>query len=326
MMPIARPGAIAFGTTSLTVPAFFPSVSSVKTTLEPSHYVALLHSLRDVMPLFLVSAFDLREADAELARLLDHSIAEGVTVLMDSGNYESYWKSAREHWAQHEFHEVLARFPCTLAFSFDEQAPPEDVDAHVELVVQRWRADQEAAGSRLVVPIVHGVADALPTLCARIASATRTPLIAVAERRLGDGVLGRLRTVEAIRAALGSADRYVGLHLLGTGNPLSIALYASCGADSFDGLEWCQTSVDHETALLHHLSHADFFRQQTSWGDSDLAFQARTLAHNLEFYASWMSRLQHAVQGGSTREFCRLNFPLRIYQQIAAALDWEDER
>lgn len=325
MKLLARPGAIAFGTTSLTVPAFFPSVSSVKTALEPAHYVSLLYSLRGVMPLFLVSAFDLREADAELARLLERSMADGVAVLMDSGNYESYWKSAREHWTQVEFHKVLARFPSSLAFSFDEQAPPEDVDAHVGLVMQRWSADQEAGGSRLVVPIVHGAADALPTLCARIANDTRTPMVAVAERRLGDGLLNRLRSVQAIRAALDSTGRYVGLHLLGTGNPISIALYASCGADSFDGLEWCQTAVDHETALLHHLSHADFFRQQTSWGDSDLGFQAQTLAHNLEFYASWMSRLQHAVQNGSAGEFCRLNFPLRIYQQVAPALGWEGE-
>lgn len=326
MMSVARPAAIEFESTSLSVPAFFPSISSVKTTLEPAQYVALLHSLRGVIPFFLVSAFDLRGADEEVAKLLNDSISEGVTVLMDSGNYEIYWKSARQDWTQPAFHNVLARFPCTLAFSFDEQTPPEDTDMYVALVAQRWREDQRFAGSRAVVPIVHGASDALPSLCARIATETLTPMIAVAERRLGDGVIDRLRSVEAIRAALDSTGRYVGLHLLGTGNPLSIALYASCGADSFDGLEWCQTSVDHETALLHHLSHADFFRQQTSWGDSDLAFQARTLAHNLEFYASWMSRLQHGIRTGSSRDFCRLNFPMRIYQQIAPVLRWEGEQ
>jgi hypothetical protein len=324
-MSVARPELIDLGTARLSVPAFFPSVSSVKTALVPPQYVALLHSLRSVTPLFLVSAFDLREANEELARLLDQSIAEGVTVLMDSGNYESYWKNARQAWNQAAFHEVLVRYPCSLAFSFDEQDPPEDLDAHVDLVVQRWRADQGSAGWRSVIPIVHGAPHVLPILCARVAMETRASMMAVAERRLGNGVMDRLRCVESIRAALDSTGRYVGLHLLGTGNPISIALYASCGADSFDGLEWCQTSVDHETALLHHLSHADFFRKQTSWGDSDLAFQTRALAHNLEFYSDWMLRLRQAIQGGGATEFCRLNLPMRIYQQIAPVLGWEGE-
>ncbi|WP_182212931.1 hypothetical protein [Stenotrophomonas acidaminiphila] len=73
----------------------------------------------------------------------------------------------------------------------------------------------------------------------------------------------------ALRKALDDNGRYVGLHLLGTGNPISIALYAWAGADSFDGLEWCQTVVDHDTGLLFHLSQSDFFRRQTAWGESD---------------------------------------------------------
>jgi hypothetical protein len=43
-----------------------------------------------------------------------------------------------------------------------------------------------------------------------------------------------------------------------TDNPFSITLYSAMRADSFDGLEWCQTVVDHETGLLYHLSHVDF--------------------------------------------------------------------
>jgi queuine/archaeosine tRNA-ribosyltransferase len=112
------------------------------------------------------------------------------------------------------------------------------------------------------------------------------------------------------------------LHLLGTGNPISIGLYSAVGADSFDGLEWCQTVVDHETALLYHLSQADFFTAQTAWSEAKLSFQARTLAHNLEFYAAWMQRLRTAIAKGTVVDFCRLNFPARVFRHCAAALDW----
>jgi len=163
----------------------------------------------------------------------------------------------------------------------------------------------------------------LPNLCAEVAEGLAVNMLSLPERRLGEGVFERVRTVAAIRQALDETGRYVGVHLLGTGNPLSLALFALAGADSFDGLEWCQTVVDHGTGALSHLSHADFFSAQTKWGDEDIPPQLRVLAHNLEFYADWMKRLRTAVHENAGVEFCRLNFPERIYSQCAAALGWE---
>jgi queuine/archaeosine tRNA-ribosyltransferase len=147
-------------------------------------------------------------------------------------------------------------------------------------------------------------------------------MIAVAERRLGDGILQRFDTVNAIRGNLNSLGRYVALHLLGTGNPISIATYTAAGADSFDGLEWCQTVVDHDSGLLYHLSQAEFFATQTAWADAGLSFQARTLAHNLEFFAGWMNRLREAVHQGRISEFCRLHFPSKVYSHVAQRAGW----
>lgn len=324
-MAMARPEEIVLGDARLLTPVFFPSISTVKTALRPAEYLATLHSLRELNGQFLVSAFDLGRSgnDDELAQWLAAAQEAGATVLMDSGNYESYWKDEQAAWGQADFHDVLRCFSCSFAFGFDEQNPPMDDDAHVQLVVERWRYDQAAAGNRIIVPIVHGTAEALPSLCARIAQETQVPMIAVAERRLGDGVFERTRSVVALREKLNSTGRYVGLHLLGTGNPISIALYSWAGADSFDGLEWCQTVVDHDTGLLFHLSQSDFFKQQTAWGEDDISFHARTLAHNLTFYTDWVQRLRQSIRADSCIDFCRFNFPPRVFSQCAAAFGWE---
>lgn len=324
-MPIARPKVIDLGKVKLPVPVFFPSISTVKTALPPVEYLSTLQYLRNLKNQFLVSAFDLHHSDVreQLAQSLIAAQQAGVTVLMDSGNYESYWKNEKENWNPSQFHDVLKRFTCSFAFGFDEQNPPKEEDVHVKLVVERWRQDQGAAGERQIVPIVHGPAEALPNLCARIAQETHVPMIAVAERRLGDGVFERTKSVMALREKLNDTGRYIGLHLLGTGNPISIALYAWAGADSFDGLEWCQTAVDHDTGQLFHLSQSDFFRKQTGWGDEGLSFHPRTLAHNLTFYADWMQRLRQAVYEDNVINFCRLNFPPRIFRQCAVELNWE---
>ncbi len=326
-MSLSRPLSISIGEMELTLPIFFPSISSVKTAMSPIHYAELLTSLASINRQFLISAFDIGQVNKEekkaLIGFLNKARDNGAAVLMDSGNYESYWKNKMAEWQQPDFHDVLGQQPCSFAFSFDEQFPPFEIDAHVKLVVDKWKLDQAAAATQPIIPIVHGEAAELPRLAVSIAEATSVPMIAVPERRLGSGIFERVKSVRAIREELNSSGQYIALHLLGTGNPISIALYALAGADSFDGLEWCQTVVDHETALLFHLTHADFFRAQTEWGDGDLSFQARTLAHNLEFYFDWMNKLRGALITGQAVDFCRAHFPARVYIQCAAEFGWE---
>lgn len=323
-MSVSRPATLRVGEKDLALPVYFPSVSSVKTSLRPQDYLQVLSSLAGLNGQYLISAFDLAtiERQDQAAQLLAASRAAGVATLMDSGNYESFWKDGQDRWSQLAFHRMLEMFPCDIAFGFDEQQPPADADEHVALVVSRWREDQRAAGACLVVPIIHGTAESLPRLCAAVAAKTDVPMVAVPERRLGDGVIERARAVQAIRCELDKLGRYVALHLLGTGNPISIALYSATGADSFDGLEWCQTVIDHNTALLYHFSQADFFAGQTAWAETGLSFQARTLAHNLEFYTGWIQRLRDAMAAGKFVDFCRHNFPDHVFRQCASAFEW----
>ena len=324
-MQIVRPAAFAIGAGSLQLPVYFPSISSIKTVLRPGEYLKLLSSLGHLNRQFLVSAFDLArvEQPGPLQEALASARQAGIVTLMDSGNYESFWRDRQSEWRQPAFHEVLSAFPCDLAFGFDEQRPPVNTNKHISLIAERWKADQAAAGSCRVIPIIHATASELPALCASVAAKLDVTMIAVPERRLGDGVLERARSVQAIRVALDELGRYVALHLLGTGNPISIVLYSAMGADSFDGLEWCQTAVDHETGLLYHLSQADFFAGQTTWADGDqVSFYARTLAHNIEFFSSWMRRLRDAVNQGRLPEFCRSSLPPRAARHVADIAGW----
>ena len=325
-MTVRRPPALNINGKALPLPVYFPSISSVKTALQPQDYLQVLASLVSINGQFLVSAFDLAALaqPEDATKLLQASRDAGAVTLMDSGNYESFWKNAQGQWTQASFHQMLASFPCDIAFGFDEQQPPADANQHVALVVDRWRDDQAAAGSSQIVPIIHGNAQDLPDLCHAVAAQTGVAMVAVAERRLGDGVIDRAHNVLAIRNALNQLDHYVAVHLLGTGNPLSIALYSAMGADSFDGLEWCQTVVDHNTGLLYHLSQSDFFAKQTVWFEAGLSFHARTLTHNLEFYTSWMQRLQTAIANETVVDFCRHNFPAHVFRHCATEFGWSE--
>jgi hypothetical protein len=242
---IKRANFVDIGLVKLQLPTFFLSISSIKTAMLPAEYIKLLFALRAICPNFLVSAFDLAQlpegSKTELKKILTRAREEGCTVLMDSGNYESFWKDAQTKWMPGNFYQVLKEFSCSFAFGFDDQKPPENFEQHKKSIYEHYKFDQSNTNPIPIIPIIHGPPDKLPALCKHIALETRTPMIAVPERRLGEGIFERARTTTAIREKLSDLDRYVALHLLGTGNPISMGIYVIAGADSFDGLEWCQT-------------------------------------------------------------------------------------
>jgi hypothetical protein len=327
-MDLKRASAWLSGKLQRRLPLYFPSVSSVKTNWPPVDCVRVLNRIAEGEQ-YLVSAYDLMRGDwtareALIGELRTSGNADTL-VLMDSGNYESFWKSPNSPWEPGEFHEALRIAKPQVAFGFDNQEPPADYAGYLQQINMQYEADRSIIGRATIVPIVHGSPQLLAKLCPAIVQDQDIDAIAVPERSLGAGIFDRVKAVGVIREALNRTGRYIVLHLLGTGNPISLALYSNAGADSFDGLEWCHTVVDHETALLHHFSQGDFFRRQTKWGGIDVSYIPRTLAHNLEFYRDWMSRLVDALAVDEGETFCRHNFPERIYVQCAAELGWEQK-
>lgn len=296
-MTVSRATTLFIGGSTIPLPCFFPSVSSVKTNLMPVDYIELLDAASH--PLYLVSAFDIANSSLlhreRIRSALARSRAKSSTILLDSGNYEVCWKGEIA-WQREEFHAISRAYAHDLAFCYDNQDPPETAEAISDDVVSGVLRDQENSIGT-IVPIVHGSAELLPTVSHKVAEQLCPVLLAVPERALGEGIVARTRTVWRIRQTLDALGFYCPLHLLGTGNPISIIAYAMAGADSFDGLEWCQTVVDHKTAQLFHFQQWDFVREQTEWGlNGILPYIQSALMHNLSFYSSFMRSLQDAVQ------------------------------
>jgi hypothetical protein len=312
---------IVLGGRSLPIPSFFPSVSSVKTNLTPLDYVRVLNAIGEHQ--FLVSAHDLaRVAVIErepLKQALDLAVARGATVLLDSGNYESFWKED-DTWGVGDFAAILAETPASLAFCFDDQTPPDDPTIAAAGVIAAVDRDQAAARHATICPIVHGRVDILPTTVHLAAQALQPIVLAVAERELGDGIVARSKTVRRLRDILDRVAPRTALHLLGTGNPLAILAYAIAGADSFDGLEWCQTCVDPDAIHLHHFQHRDLVRTLEPSIISTLPYAGGTLAHNLFFYRQWMQRLRESLACGTALALLQETLPRARRAEVTGQL------
>lgn len=269
----------------------------------PVDYVELLDAA--FYPLYLVSAYDIANSSREHQQRIDvafkKSRAKGSTILLDSGKYESFWKWDLD-WQLDSFYDVAGAYEHDLCFCYDNQNPPDTATAISDDVVRTVLRDQEHCNGT-IIPIVHSPTDLLSAAAQKVAEILCPVLLAIPERALGEGITERIRSVRKIRNALDKLGFYCPLHLLGTGNPISIIAYTIAGADSFDGLEWCQTAVDHKSALLFHFQQWDFFRKQTEWGSNGiLPYIQSVLMHNLDFYSTFMRNLGDAVHRNMLHE------------------------
>ncbi|MFC0104512.1 TIR domain-containing protein [Sphingopyxis terrae] len=307
-----RPRAIL--DTRVELPALFLSVSSHETQLTPGYAVEALKTHQ--APLILVSAYDAvgsRRDERMLAELADYR-ERGGFVLIDSGNYEAT-RLKDETWSPEKFAEALADMPHDCAFCFDALDPPKDTERAADAVIAAVERDGVHASGPML-PIVHarrfpkGGFDlpGLAKVICKVAEQLTPAMIAIPERELGAGLLERARSMMKLRSALSKLPFYQPIHLLGTGNPWSIALLATAGADSFDGLEWCRVAVDHDSGRLHHYQHFDFFRYQAELSDSPLTrealnmrsvtYPAKVAFHNLDYYGGLARKLIAAAAKG----------------------------
>jgi len=300
-LKVVRATYIDVGGSLFDYPCFFPSISSLRTQLKPIGYLQILRA--STYPWFLISAYDIYNSEDDERRKLGNLLKETLTrkkVLLDCGYYESSWKDDKE-WTEDKFWEIVKSFEFSYAFTFDKFDKKEEVvatseDKIIKEVVYRWKKDSDATMKGNIIPIVHSESEKFPEILQEIAQTINPVMIAVPERELGEGIIATSKTIIKIREALNQTGAYYPLHLLGTGNPLSILLYTICGADSFDGLEWCQMVVNYDSGLINHLQHYDFFDVQSEWGSiHGYSRDLSALMHNLSFYLDWMERTREAM-------------------------------
>ncbi len=105
--------------------------------------------------------------------------------------------------------------------------------------------------------------------------------------------------MRGIRNALDDSGYYCPIHVLGTGHPFTLVALTLSGADSFDGLEWCQTVVDFASGQLGHFQHWDLYAATSPLRETrGLPYAQKVLAHNLVFYAELMQALRNFIQLG----------------------------
>ena len=297
-------------------PCYFPSISSLRTQARPLQYLKILR--KSGYPWFLISAYDIANAKEEKPLIIE-SMKEALNnqkVLLDSGYYESSSKGDSE-WREDIYWGILRDTEFSYAFSFDKRDGIEDksTDVIAREVIESWKRDVEESERNNIIPIIHAnKAEDFQTIIPKVVQTINPVMVAVPERELGEGIITTARTVFEIRKCLHEIESTCPVHLLGTGNPISILVYTICGANSFDGLEWCQMIINYNTALLNHMQFFDFFEYQSDWADWANEVDAKrilaALMHNIAFYHGWMTQIHTAINRGETMDILENYLPI----------------
>ena len=319
-----RPSMINLLGKQVKLPCFVKSLSSHETQLDPEAGLTVINLFPEIDAL-LVSAYDMHLTDAAsiktkkrhkfMCKQLKRLDERGALILMDSGNYEKSRKKDKA-WTKRKYTWVLKNVPYTYAFCYDKLNPSENIVKNVTDVISQVNGKYE----NVLIPILHapvkkGIRNhgLLPDIFLEYASRKESPFIAVPERESGEGICQRAETVIKIRQKLNTLERYHPIHILGTGNPLSLLILAAAGADLFDGLEWCRTVADRDTGFLFHHQQFDYFKSQSTrnarftyvrqaMSDPGSTLITKMGLHNLDFFYEWMEELQRAILQNNVSE------------------------
>lgn len=328
-----RPKAVSAGDKSLSLPAFVFSLSSFETQLNPLNGLELMRALAP--PACLISAYDAKahvgkRRNAKFWSAVDALRQSESVLFLDSGNYEASrnhdYRSKRntDGWCVELFHEVALEMAADIVFSYDHVDPQGSIADVVENILVSYERDmfKTGFGPQTLCPIVHlpvgnlDIAATASEIVVQISREIRPALVAIPERELGDGILARMKTLKAIRSALNNMGAYQPLHILGTGNPTSIAALALCGGDCFDGLEWCRTAANYETHSLLHFQHFDALyasfggrvnkKEARSLVELESApFALRAASYNYDYFCDWMAYVQTMLRSAEPEKLLR---------------------
>ena len=284
-------------------PFFFPAISSIKTNFKIEEYLKLTQKMG--YPGFLVSSYDLYHADEnEKEKLLDivsESTGRETITLLDSGHYEAFWYHDKE-WSFRNMESVLDKISIDFCFSFDIfWDKKKDIKEYVKETITSIAKTAGMQKSGTTIPLLHSDPESFPEVVRKVVEVINPEIVGVPERELGSSIFERAETVKRIRDELDKTNRQIPLHLLGTGNPISILIYTLCGADIYDGLEWCQTVVSPKTGRLFHFAQRDLIDCDCSACKlKDMPYHIKTMAHNLLFYKEFTEMIRVSIEDDET--------------------------
>jgi queuine/archaeosine tRNA-ribosyltransferase len=254
-------------------------------------------------PRLLISAYDYGSVRTTgqrkvVGRLSEYYRRESV-VMLDSGVFESFWRDD-SRWNFQRYRKSVRNIDSDFFFSFDIlPSSRTNIDSFRKLTTRSISDSLDITDSSQCIPIVHAgnTKQLLETVAHLVRkNASMFVTLAVSERELGLTLSERGTSITRLRQILDDKGEGL-LHVLGCGNPASMAVYVYCGADTFDSLDWATCACDPTRDAIVDISHFELLECKCDVCTGPAVdHNTRVFLHNLLFYQNYSLKLQTMVK------------------------------
>lgn len=296
---------IKFPQKQLLTPTYFPAISSIETKHDINDLVTLINE--SAYPQMLISAYDYHyrlSKNKKIKNIINNYSKNGNLLFVDSGGYERFWEK-NKIWNFNMYKKTISKINSNFYTSLDvvdsssikksnyEKFFKKIIDAGIILESSQYVSIFHADTNVKLVKIIEEFLKVFPYAL---------NYFAVRERELGLTIKERAKTIFKIRSLLNKNGGKQILHVLGAGHPTSIALYAYCGADSFDSTDWSRFTIDIESLGLRDFSHLELLDCPCKSCTKVSNPIIKTLLHNLDMYHAYMEKIRRHIQKNSLKE------------------------
>lgn len=245
----------------------------------------------------LISAYDLYYGHLET---LESAITE--IVIVDSGGYEIsdvqglsaiYRQPVQpQDWTEDKLREVLDAWPehvPAIFVNFDKPDQRRSLGEQLESA-RRFFADYRCQLHTLLIKPETKKQQyvQVKNIVANADELRDFSIVGFTEKELGNSILDRMKNISEIRLAMDDAEVNVPIHIYGSLDPLTSALYFLSGAELFDGLTWLRYGYADGFACYQH----NYGARKIGIHRRDDFVKAKTIQDNL----SYLVELSHQMR------------------------------
>lgn len=284
-------------------PLFFPSISSCGLKINVSTLVETIKSID--FDTVLVSCYDVyhHNEDKKFDFINDRT---NKLSFFDCGCYESNWFNDH-NWDFSKYDQVLKSATFDFYTSFDTYMNEQnDYEKYKKDTYTSINNSEKSAPQSVLFPVIHNTTqNEVINLTQDLVNdeIIKLKAIAYSERDLGNNVLDVISNLKKIRAILNNHNEEILLHVLGCGDPKTLAMYLFCGVDSFDSRDWAKRTINHNNNLTYPLNYLDAIECNCPICQTpDQTYVSKFLLHNLLYYQKYMNTIRHHIQQGTFNE------------------------
>ncbi len=294
---------INFNAKKLLTPFYFPSITSAETRSEITETIDFI--IKRNYPGILVSCYDLlqlEQKEIHIDKQINQYHLNGGIVLLDSGEFENF--HFKGDWNFENYEKILKQTKADFFTSFDKTTEfgisQKEIDEFSEEYIAK---SEKCSKDKNFIAICHGIDEA--SMCNSIQKLLneneQIVIIAIPERECGRTITDQCKTISKIRQTINECKKNTIIHILGCGNPISIAALVYAGADTFDAVDWCRWAIDPKTWQYGNLAHTKLFDCDCDACDTkSIDERDRAWLHNLNFYYFYLIRLRRAIEKKKT--------------------------